>query len=85
MCYFFFSVGKQLKKARLEKLVGDRKNILSLILWKTHCDTDDDDDDDGLNFPNAQLNDGFSSVETLRFTAGNLAFTCRQRPLLKLS
>jgi len=38
----------------------------------------------GLNFPNALLNGGCSSVETLGFTAGNLAFTCRQRPLLKL-
>jgi hypothetical protein len=39
--------------------------------------------DCGLNFPNTLLNGGISSVETLGF-AGNLAFTYRKGPLMKL-
>jgi hypothetical protein len=95
---FFLFRWKTSKKRRAWKnWLEIEKNILSLILWKTHCDTyyyyyycyyyyyycyyyyy-------GLNFPNALLNGGFSSVETLGFTAVNLAFTCRQLPPLKLS
>jgi len=39
----------------------------------------------GLNSPNAMLNGRIGSVETLLLTAGNLASTCRQSPLMKLS
>lgn len=46
---FFPFRWKTSKKAHVENLVGDGEKLLSLILWKTHCDTDDDNnDDDGL-------------------------------------
>lgn len=39
--FFFPFPWKTPKKAHLENLVGDGEKILSPILWKTHCDTDD--------------------------------------------
>jgi hypothetical protein len=42
LCVIFSFPLENIQKAQLENLLGDREKIMSLILGKTHCDTDDD-------------------------------------------